>query len=124
MNMLAIDSFVRLFVVCFAAGVWWLQSQSALPVVDWYWGAPLLAVALLVLAPVQSTTMRHIYRVFAAGACVLCGSYGSLICSIPVSRCLISCMGGRRYSRRRRRSVDASALTNGAYVLSSTSNVY
>ena len=64
---------MRLYVVCFAAGVWWLQVQSQLPAPRWYWlAAPLGLVALLAAQP-SLRPLRATQLVLAAGCCVACG---------------------------------------------------
>jgi competence protein ComEC len=64
---------MRLYVVCFAAGVWWLQVQSQLPSPRWYWlAAPLGLLALLAAQP-SPRLLRVTRRVLAAGCCAACG---------------------------------------------------
>ncbi len=67
-------SLMRLYVVCFAAGVWWLQVQSQLPLPHWYWlAAPLGLLALLAAAQPSPRLLRVTRRVLAAGCCLACG---------------------------------------------------
>ncbi len=68
-------SLMRLYVVCFAAGVWWLQVQSQLPVPRWYWLAAPLALALVILLAARPlpVPLRITRRLLAAGCCAACG---------------------------------------------------
>src|SRR5688500_14879670 len=64
---------MRLYILCFAAGVWWLQVQAQLPAPHMHWLAPPLAVlALFVWAP-RPWLLRMARRTLAALCCGLCG---------------------------------------------------
>src|SRR4051812_7815492 len=67
-------AFMRLYVMGFAAGVWWLQQQAQLPQPGWHWLAPPLAFALLAMATVQSPFVRTARRTLAVGCCLICGA--------------------------------------------------
>ncbi len=63
---------MRIYVIGFAAGVWWLQMQEQLPALHWYWLAAPLAVAGLLI--VARSRWLHIVRraLVTAGFCA-CG---------------------------------------------------
>ena len=64
---------MRLYVMCFAAGVWWLQVQAQLPALSGWWlGAPAALAALLSTRPALMP-VRVARRVLAAACCVACG---------------------------------------------------
>jgi competence protein ComEC len=64
---------MRLYIVCFAAGVWWLQVQSHLPESRAYWLAvPCVLVALLAAHP-SPLSLQITRRLLAAACCVACG---------------------------------------------------
>ncbi len=64
---------MRLYIVCFALGVWWLQVQSQLPTLTWYFLlAPLALACLLVLQP-ASAKWRLLHSVAGSTLCALCG---------------------------------------------------
>jgi len=64
---------MRFYIVCFAAGVWWLQVQAQLPEPRAYWLAvPCVLVVLVAMQP--SRLSLQLTRRFAAGACCFaCG---------------------------------------------------
>ena len=64
---------MRLYIVCCAAGVWWLQMQSQLPSPHWYWLAAPLAVAVLFALRLQSRPSRLVRLVLAGACCIACG---------------------------------------------------
>src|SRR3990172_13139390 len=64
---------MRLYVLCFTAGVWWLQMQPQLPSPRWYWlAAPLAFMALLAARP-PPRPLSIGQRGFVAACCVACG---------------------------------------------------
>ncbi len=64
---------MRLSILCFAAGVWWLQLQPQLPAASGYWLVPpLMLVALLALTP-RRWPLRVTRRALAAACCFACG---------------------------------------------------
>ena len=64
---------MRLYVVCFAAGVWWLQVQAQLPPPRWYWLAAPLALAALAAVRPSLRPWRITRRAFVAAGCMACG---------------------------------------------------
>jgi len=42
---------MRLGILCFVAGAWWLQQQSALPEAAWSWAIAAFGVAAALLRP-------------------------------------------------------------------------
>ena len=64
---------MRLYVICFAAGVWWLQVQAQLPVADSYWLAAPVIFAALQAASVHSRYARMARWLLAAACCVAGG---------------------------------------------------
>lgn len=65
---------MRLYVIAFAAGVWWLEQQARLPPPQGLWLAAPLAFAVLGAVPVSSPRWRMIRRVAAIACCMLCGT--------------------------------------------------
>ena len=60
---------MRLYVICFAAGVWWLQAQAKLPALSGWWlAAPAALIALLCARP-ASLPMWVARRTLAAACC-------------------------------------------------------
>ncbi len=64
---------MRLYVLCFAAGVWWLQVQSQLPSLRWYSAAPPLVLVALLAARPSPLAWRITRRTLAAACCIACG---------------------------------------------------
>ena len=64
---------MRLFVLCFAAGIWWLQLQPQLPSPGWYrLAVPLALVPLLATRP-GPRFLRVMRRLLAAAGWAACG---------------------------------------------------
>ncbi len=64
---------MRLNVIGFAAGVWWLQVQAQLPSPHWYWlAAPLACLALLTARP-SLPPLRITRCALAMACCIACG---------------------------------------------------
>src|SRR5687768_12598374 len=64
---------MRLYILCFAAGVWCLQVQAQLPVPRTYWLVPPLAVLALLLWAPRPLVPRVARRTLAALCCAFCG---------------------------------------------------
>jgi len=64
---------VRLNVICFAAGVWWLQMQPQLPFPHWWWLAAPVALAALIAVKCERTALLVVRRTLAAAAFAVCG---------------------------------------------------
>ena len=79
-------SFMRLYVMGFAAGVWWLQQQAQLPVPHFYWLAAPMAFG--------AGGSAYAFAGLAVGAargsrCMLCGlrrAVGRVACAIAPRR--------------------------------------
>jgi competence protein ComEC len=65
---------MRLYVMGFAAGVWWLQQQAQLPLLYGSWFAAPVAFAALAAARIQSPVWRSARFIAAAACCVACGA--------------------------------------------------
>ena len=64
---------MRLYVICFAAGVWWLQVQAQLPALHGYWlAAPVACIITLISCP-RAPLLRIARYAFAAACWVACG---------------------------------------------------
>jgi competence protein ComEC len=57
---------MRLGILCFVAGAWWLQQQAALPDIRWFWALAALGLAAAALRP--NTTPRRLARGVCLGA--------------------------------------------------------
>ena len=64
---------MRLYVICFAIGVCWLQAQAQLPVSRWYWLLAPAACVILFAGGPASPAWRLAQRMLAAACCVACG---------------------------------------------------
>ena len=64
---------MRFYVICFAAGVWWLQTQAQLPALHGYWLAAPAALVMLAAVRIQSPHWVRASRLAAAACCVACG---------------------------------------------------
>ena len=64
---------MRLYIFCFAVGVWWLQLQSQLPSLHWYFMAAPLALACLLASHPASSRWQILRNVVAPVLCALCG---------------------------------------------------
>ncbi len=64
---------MRLFVLCFAIGVCWLQTQARLPVLHWYWLLVPAAFLVLVAGNHRPPAWRIARCTLAAACCVACG---------------------------------------------------
>ena len=64
---------MRLYVICFAAGVWWLQGQAQLPALHAGWLAVPVALAALLAANPASLPLGIARRIAAAACCLACG---------------------------------------------------
>ena len=64
---------MRLYVICFAAGVWWLQVQAQLPAPHGYWLAAPLACMLVLTGNPRAPLLRIARHALAAACCVACG---------------------------------------------------
>ena len=64
---------MRLYILCFAAGVSWLQVQAQLPVPRAHWLAPPLALLALIAWAPRPLLLRVTRRSLAALGCGLCG---------------------------------------------------
>jgi len=67
------DSFMRFYVICFAAGVWWLQGQAQLPALHGWWLALPAALAVLLAVRLRTRFWLCSRRVAAAACCAACG---------------------------------------------------
>ena len=64
---------VRIAILGFLAGIFWLQQQGNLPA-TWWWPLPLMVLALVWLfRHVQADLVRAMRRIFAIAACVALG---------------------------------------------------
>jgi len=64
---------MRLNVIAFALGVWWLQQQAQLPVLEWYWLlAPAIFAALVPLEP-RAVSLRVTRGLAACLLAAVCG---------------------------------------------------
>jgi competence protein ComEC len=64
---------MRLYVICFAAGVWWLQVQAQLPALDGYWLAVPAACVIALISRPRAPLLRIARHTLAAACCVACG---------------------------------------------------
>lgn len=65
---------MRLYVMGFAAGVWWLQQQPQLPSVHGVWFAAPLAFAVLAAARIHTPVWEIARHIAAAACCAACGA--------------------------------------------------
>ncbi len=65
---------MRLYVMGFAAGVWWLQQQAQLPLPQAAWLAAPAAFGLLTAARIRAPVWRSARLMAAAACCVACGA--------------------------------------------------
>ena len=63
---------MRLNVLSFVAGAWWLQQQAALPATDWAWAAALAGVAVAA-ARAEGPALRVVREVLIKAACFALG---------------------------------------------------
>ena len=63
---------MRLNVLSFVAGAWWLQQQAALPGTDWAWAAALAGVAVAA-ARAEGPALRVVREVLIKAACFALG---------------------------------------------------
>jgi len=67
-------------IIAFAAGVWWLQQQQALPVPEW--GLVMLPGAMLLMVSKGETTVaRVIRRITTLGLCFSAGFFWAAVCA-------------------------------------------
>ena len=64
---------MRLYIPCFAAGVWWLQVQAQLPAPQVYWLVPPLALVVLAAVAPHRALPRLARRALVAVCCGACG---------------------------------------------------
>ncbi|MDB5812274.1 MAG: internalization-related competence protein ComEC/Rec2 [Betaproteobacteria bacterium] len=64
---------MRLYVLGFALGVWWLQQQAQLPPVHAYWLALPIVFAAFAAMPIYSLPWHYVRRIAAIACCIGCG---------------------------------------------------
>ena len=64
---------MRLYVIGFAAGVWWLQQQAQLPPPAGWWLAAPIAFALLAATGAYAPVWHALRRIAATACCIACG---------------------------------------------------
>ena len=64
---------MRLCVIGFAAGVWWLQMQAQLPAMHGWWLAAPTTLVILLAVRFRAPSLQLIRRAAAAACCIACG---------------------------------------------------
>jgi competence protein ComEC len=64
---------MRLKILAFALGVWWLQRQAQLPELGWYWLLAPVSLMLLTLAQPHTIPLRLAQSISACALALVCG---------------------------------------------------